>query len=59
METTEVPGLQGEGEKLESTPLQTTPAEPETHQLNLRHRTEEFTDAPEEGEPHPKLTNHQ
>ena len=47
METTEVPGLQAEGEKLESTPLQTTPvAEPETHQLNLQHRTVEFTDAP-------------
>ena len=41
METTEVPGLQAEGEKLESTPLQTTPAEPETRQLNLQHRTVE------------------
>jgi hypothetical protein len=46
METVELPGLQAEGEKLESTPLQTTPAELETHQLNLRHRTVEFTDAP-------------
>ena len=35
METMELPGLQAEGEKLESTPLQTTPAELETRQLNL------------------------
>jgi hypothetical protein len=47
IETVELPGLQDEGEKLESTPLQTTPAEPETRQLNLRHRTVEFTDAPQ------------
>ena len=31
METVELPGLQAEGEKLESTLLQTTPAEPKTH----------------------------
>ena len=35
LETTQIPGLQAEGEKLESTPLQITPVEPKTHQLNL------------------------
>ena len=47
LDFTETPGLQAEGEKLDGPPLQTTPAEPETHQLNLRHRTIEFTDAPQ------------
>ena len=47
METVELPGLHVEGGKLESTPLQTTPAEPETRQLKLRHKTVEFTDAPQ------------
>ena len=46
METVELPGLQAEGKKLESTPSQTTPVEPEAHQLNLGHRTVEFMDAP-------------
>ena len=46
LEITEVPGLQAEGEKLDGPPSQTTPAEPETRKLNLRHRTVEFTDAP-------------
>ena len=35
METVELPGLQAKGEKLESTPLQTTLAELKTRQLNL------------------------
>jgi transposase InsO family protein len=46
IETVELPGLQAEGEKLDGPPSQTTPTEPETRQLNLRHRTVEFTDAP-------------
>ena len=35
MEIVELPSLQAEGEKLDDPPLQTTQAEPETHQLNL------------------------
>ena len=35
MEIVELPSLQAEGGKLDDSPLQTTPAEPETHQLNL------------------------
>ena len=47
LEIVEVPGLQADREKLDSTPSQTTPAEPEPQQLNLRHRTVDFTDAPQ------------
>ena len=48
MEIVELPSLQAEGEKLDDPPLQTTQAEPETRQLNLRHRTIEFMDAPKD-----------
>ena len=48
MEIVELPSLQAEGEKLDDSPLQTTPAEPETCQLNLQHRTIEFIDAPKD-----------
>ena len=48
MEIVELSSLQAEGEKLDDSPLQTTQAEPETHQLNFRHRTIEFTDAPKD-----------
>jgi hypothetical protein len=54
LETTDLPGLQDEGEKLDNLPLQTstkidqkpitTPLEP--RQLNLRHRTIDFTNPP-------------
>ena len=58
MEIVELPSLQAEGGKLDDSPLQTTPAEPETHQLNLGHRTIEFTDAPKGWKAHHTL-NHQ
>jgi hypothetical protein len=54
LETTDLPGLQDEGEKLDNLPLQTstemdqkpitTPLEP--RQLNLQHRTIDFTNPP-------------
>ena len=46
LELVEIPGLRAEGETLDSPPSQTIPKEPEVHQLNLRHRTVDFTNAP-------------
>jgi hypothetical protein len=54
IETTVVPGLQAEGEKLDSPSLQTPtetehkpiPTQSDPRQLNLRHRTVDFTDPP-------------
>ena len=47
LELAEIPGLWAEGEKLDSLPSQTIPKEPEVHQLNLQHRTVDFTNAPQ------------
>jgi len=46
LEIVELPGLQAEGEKLGIPPSQTTSKEPETCQLNLQHRTVNFTNVP-------------
>jgi len=57
LEITEVPGLQAEGKKLEIPLSQTTSKEPEIHQLNLRQRTVDFTDAPRGRRAHPAQSN--